>query len=295
MATAPRESASTAGGPTVLRMLLGAQLRRLRERNGITREAAGWEIRASESKISRMELGRVGFKERDVSDLLTLYGVTDTEERTALLALARQANAPGWWHRYGDVLPHWFQSYLDLEAAATMIRTYEVQFVPGLLQTAGYARAVIRIGHSGARAEEIERRVEVRMARQRVLHRENPPQLWAVIDEAVLRRPMGGHKVMREQVLHLLEATKMPNVRIQVVPFHAGGHAAAGGAFTLLRFPEQDLPDVVYTEQLTSALYLDKREDVDRYAVAMEQLCVDADPPSQTAQILERVLGELYE
>src|SRR5690606_38353095 len=235
------------GGPTVRRILLGAQLRRLRERNGITREAAGWEIRASESKISRMELGRVGFKERDVSDLLTLYGVTDTEERTALLALARQANAPGWWHRYGDVLPHWFQSYLDLEAAATMIRTYEVQFVPGLLQTAGYARAVIRIGHSGARAEEIERRVEVRMARQRVLHRENPPQLWAVIDEAVLRRPMGGHKVMREQVLHLLEATKMPNVRIQVVPFHAGGHAAAGGAFTLLRFPEQDLPDVVYT------------------------------------------------
>ena len=235
MATAPRESASTAGGPTVLRMLLGAQLRRLRERNGITREAAGWEIRASESKISRMELGRVGFKERDVSDLLTLYGVTDTEERTALLALARQANAPGWWHRYGDVLPHWFQSYLDLEAAATMIRTYEVQFVPGLLQTAGYARAVIRIGHSGARAEEIERRVEVRMARQRVLHRENPPQLWAVIDEAVLRRPMGGHKVMREQVLHLLEATKMPNVRIQVVPFHAGGHAAAGGAFKIGR------------------------------------------------------------
>lgn len=293
MATAQRESASAAGGPTVLRMLLGAQLRRLRESNGVTRETAGWEIRASESKISRMELGRVGFKERDVSDLLTLYGVTDTEDREALLALAREANTPGWWHRYGDVLPHWFQSYLDLEAAATMIRAYEVQFVPGLLQTADYARAVIMIDHSGSGAEEIERRVTLRMSRQRLLHRPNPPQLWAVVDEAVLRRPMGGREVMRGQIARLLEATKLPNVRIQVIPFHVGGHAGAGGAFTLLRFPEQDLPDVVYMEQLTSALYLDKRDDVDHYAAAMERLCVDAEPPSQTTQILEQILDEL--
>lgn len=293
MATAQQESASAAGGPTVLRMLLGAQLRRLRESNGVTREAAGWEIRASESKISRMELGRVGFKERDVSDLLTLYGVTDPEDRAALLALARDANTPGWWHRYGDVLPNWFQSYLDLEAAAAMIRAYEVQFVPGLLQTADYARAVILIDHARAAAQEIERRVTLRVSRQRLLHRPNPPQLWAVVDEAVLRRPIGGVDVMRGQIAHLLEATKLPNVRLQVISFEAGAHAGAGGAFTLLRFPEQDLPDVVYMEQLTSALYLDKRDDVDHYAAAMERLCVDADPPAKTAETLERLLAEL--
>lgn len=293
MATAQEQSTAVAGGPTVLRMLLGAQLRRLRESNNVTREAAGWEIRASESKISRMELGRVGFKERDVSDLLTLYGVTDDDERAALLALARDANNPGWWHRYGDVLPAWFQSYLGLEAAAAMIRTYEVQFVPGLLQTAAYARAVILIDHGAARAEDIERRVSLRMARQRLLHRANPPQVWAVVDEAVLRRPMGDAEVMRGQLGHLMEITKLPNVRLQVLPFHAGGHAGAGGAFTLLRFPEQDLPDVVYMEQLTSALYLDKRDDVDHYAAAMERLCVDADPPSHTAETLERIMRDL--
>nr|MDT0660423.1 helix-turn-helix transcriptional regulator [Micromonospora sp. DSM 115978] len=274
-------------------MLLGSQLRKLREAQGVSREAAGWEIRASESKISRMELGRVGFKERDVADLLTLYGVTDEADRSALLALARDANNPGWWHRYGDVLPNWFQSYLGLEAAAVLIRTYEVQFVPGLLQTRDYARAVVLLGHGRAPEEEIERRVNLRMTRQQVLNRPDAPQLWAVMDEALLRRPIGGRSVMRGQIAALLEATKLPNVRLQVIPFHAGGHAAAGGAFTMLRFPEQDLPDVVYMEQLTSALYLDKRDDVDHYAAAMERLCVEADPPDRTAVTLERILREL--
>ncbi|MDG4830877.1 helix-turn-helix transcriptional regulator [Solwaraspora sp. WMMD1047] len=274
-------------------MLLGSQLRKLREAQGVSREAAGWEIRASESKISRMELGRVGFKERDVADLLTLYGVTDDADRTALLALARDANNPGWWHRYGDVLPNWFQSYLGLEAAAVLIRTYEVQFVPGLLQTRDYARAVVLLGHGRAPEAEIERRVNLRMARQQVLTRADAPNLWVVVDEALLRRPIGGRSVMRGQIAALLEATKLPNVRLQVIPFQAGGHAAAGGAFTMLRFPEQDLPDVVYMEQLTSALYLDKRDDVDHYAAAMERLCVEADPPDRTAETLERMLREL--
>src|ERR687889_2107243 len=179
-------------GPTVLRILLGAQLRKLREGKDITREDAGWEIRASGSKISRMELGRVSFKERDVADLLSLYGVTDANEREALLSLARQANNPGWWHHFGDILPPWFQSYLGLEAAATLIRTYEIQFVPGLLQIPEYSRAVIMLGHAGANADEIDRRVELRRQRQQVLNRPDPPQLWAVIDEAVLRRPIGG-------------------------------------------------------------------------------------------------------
>ncbi|MFC0506965.1 helix-turn-helix domain-containing protein [Micromonospora costi] len=280
-------------GPTVLRMLLGAQLRRLRESSGVTREGAGWEIRASESKISRMELGRVGFKERDVADLLTLYGVTDAEEREVLLTLARDANSPGWWHRYGDVLPSWFQSYLGLEAAAALIRTYEVQFVPGLLQTPAYARAVVLLGHGAAAPDEIDRRVALRMRRQELLRRADPPQLWAVVDEAALRRPIGGPDVMRDQLTALIEATRSPNIRLQIIPFAAGGHAAAGGAFTILRFGDQDLPDIVYIEQLTSAIYLDKRDDLDHYALAMERLCIEAEPPERTPELLGRLRDQL--
>ncbi|MBG6066091.1 transcriptional regulator [Micromonospora ureilytica] len=293
MTMVPAEGGPTTG-PTVLRMLLGAQLRRLRESSGVTREGAGWEIRSSESKISRMELGRVGFKERDVADLLTLYGVTEEHERDALLKLARDANSPGWWHRYGDVLPSWFQSYLGLEAAAALIRSYEVQFVPGLLQTREYARAVVLLGHGAAGAGEIDRRVGLRMQRQQLLQRENPPQLWAVVDEAALRRPIGGAEVMRGQLTALIEATKSPHIRLQVIPFAAGGHAAAGGAFTILRFGDQELPDIVYIEQLTSAIYLDKRDDLDYYAVAMERLCVEAEPPERTAEILGRLLDDSY-
>ncbi|MBM0234225.1 helix-turn-helix domain-containing protein [Micromonospora sp. STR1_7] len=293
MTMVPAEGGPTTG-PTVLRMLLGAQLRRLRESSGVTREGAGWEIRSSESKISRMELGRVGFKERDVSDLLTLYGVTDECEREALLKLARDANSPGWWHRYGDVLPTWFQSYLGLEAAAALIRSYEVQFVPGLLQTREYARAVVLLGHGTAGPAEIDRRVSLRMQRQQLLRRDNPPQLWAVVDEAALRRPIGGAEVMRGQLTSLIEATKSPHIRLQVIPFAAGGHAAAGGAFTILRFGDQELPDIVYIEQLTSAIYLDKRDDLEYYAVAMERLCVEAEPPERTPEILGRLLEEHY-
>lgn len=280
-------------GPTVLRILLGAQLRRLREGKGISREDAGYEIRASGSKISRMELGRVSFKERDVADLLTMYGVKDAAEREALLGLARQANNPGWWHHFGDIMPPWFQSYLGLEAAASLIRTYEVQFVPGLLQTPEYARAVVMLGHAGATPDEIDRRVELRRQRQQLLDRLEAPQLWAVIDEAVLRRPIGGFEVMRGQIEALIEAAKKPNVRLQIIPFNAGGHAAAGGPFAILRFPEPELPDVVYVEQLTSAIYLDKRDDVDQYAIAMERVCIDAEPPNHTPEILGKLLHEI--
>jgi Domain of unknown function (DUF5753)/Helix-turn-helix domain len=288
-----QQEGGAAGGPTVLRILLGTQLRRLREAKGVTREDAGWEIRGSESKISRMELGRVGFKERDVADLLTLYGVHDPTERDALLNLARQANNPGWWHRYSDVLPTWFQSYLGLESSAALIRTYEVQFVPGLLQTPDYARAVIQLDHSDAPTAEIERRVDLRMDRQKLLTRPEPPLLWVVVDEAALRRPIGGRQVMRGQIESLIEETSRPNIRLQVIPFDAGGHAAAGGAFTILRFADEELPDVIYVEQLTSALYLDKREDSDHYAGAMERLCVEAEPPTRTAEILTDILKDL--
>ena len=276
-------------GPTALRMVLGTHLRRLREEQGVTREAAGWEIRASESKISRMELGRVSFKERDVADLLTLYGVTDDAERNALLDLCHRANTPGWWHRDSELLPGWFQSYLGLEAAAALMRVYEVQFVHGLLQTADYARAVIRLDKATAPTEELDRRVALRMKRQELLVQQDPPTLWCVIDEAVLRRPMGGKAVMAAQIAALMDAADLPNVTIQIIPFAAGGHAAAGGAFTILRFREPDLADTVYIEQLTSALYLDKRDDVEQYAAAMEKLSAQARQPDETSKILGQI------
>ena len=187
-------------GPTVLRILLGSQLRKLREAKGISRDDAGYRIRASGSKISRMELGRVSFKERDVTDLLDLYGVDDPGERAALVDLARQANSPGWWHKYSDVLPDWFQVFVGLEEAASLIRTYEIQFVPGLLQTADYTRAVVQLGQRGAPRDEIEHRVNLRLERQRVLARRSPPRVWVVVDEAALRRPIGGPEIGRAHV-----------------------------------------------------------------------------------------------
>lgn len=281
------------GGPTVLRIVLGTQLRRLREACGITREAAGDAIRASHAKISRLELGRVGYKERDVADLLTLYGVADEEERADFLALARRASSPGWWHQYSDVLPSWFETHIGLEEAASIIRTYEVQFVPGLLQSADYARAVTVLGHPRASAREIDRRVDLRMTRQQLLTRPDAPKLWAVVDEAALRRPLGGSRVMRAQLEHLIEAAGQPNITLQVAPFRIGGLAAAGGPITILRFAQHDLPDIVYLEQLTSALYLDKREDVDNYMAVMDRLCVEAEPSSNTAAFLRELINDL--
>lgn len=275
-------------------MLIGAQLRRLREAEGLTRAEAGHRIRASDSKISRMELGRVGFKPRDVADLLTLYGMPDGPEREALLALVGRANSPGWWQSYHDVTPHWFMRYLGLEATATRIRTYEAQFVPGLLQTEDYAREVVRLGH---RPAEIERRVGLRRKRQQeVLHRPDPPRLWAVVDEAALRRPLGSPKVMRDQIEALVAmATKSPQIQLQVIPLAAGGHPAAGGSFTILRFGTgEDLHDLVYAEQLTGALYLERREDVEVYYAAMNQLVVEATQPAETIEILRNISEELY-
>jgi len=281
------------GGSTVRRLQLGARLRELRLAANVTREAAGYRIRASESKISRMELGRVGFKARDVTDLLVLYGVEDPEEHARLLELTKAANSPSWWHTYGDVLESWFHSYLDLEQAAELIRTYEIQFVPGLLQTEAYASAVIRLGHNNPGKHEVERLAKLRMARKETLARPDSPTFWAVLDEAVLRRLIGGRDVLRDQILALLEACDNPNVRLQVIPFDSGGHAAAGGAFSILRFPHEELDDVVYIEHLTSALYLDKREDVDDYAAAFGRLIIEAAPPARTPEILKAVLIDL--
>jgi len=276
-------------GPTVVRMLLGARLRRLRQAAGISRDNAGDAIRSSGSKISRLELGRTGFRQRDVSDLLTLYGVADDAERDTLLGLASQANAAGWWHNYADVLPAWFEPYLGLEQAASLIRSYEVQFVPGLLQTPEYARAVARLT-DGISEADAERRVALRMHRQQLLHRDRPPHVWMVIDETALRRPIGGRAVMQAQVDHLIRMSRRPKVTIQVMPFSAGGHAAAGGQAILLRFPEGLLPDVVYTEQLDSAVYLSKPQDTLRYWNVLNSVATEALPPGQSVEKLRRIL-----
>ena len=280
-------------GPTVSRIVLGLQLRRLREDAGISREAAGSAIRASHAKISRLELGRVGFKERDVIDLLALYGVTDEEIYATVMNLMRQANTRGWWQQHSDVLPSWFENYLRLEQVSKVIRTYQVQFVPGLIQNEEYARAVITQGHRARSDYEIERRVQLRMDRQKMLHQPDAPHLWAVIDEAALTRPFGPSRVMRSQLQYLLDVSAATNIDVQVLPFRSGAHAAAGGSFTILRFAEPDLPDVVYLEQLTSAVYLDKRSDVEDYAMIMERVSVQAETPARSAATLRRLLNEI--
>jgi hypothetical protein len=277
----------------VQRLVLGGHLRRLREEAGMTTERAALSIRGSHSKISRMEHGRVGFKERDIADLLTLYGVGSGDEREALLSLARGANTPGWWQGYSDILPHWVEPYFGLEAAAAFIREYELQFVPGLLQIEDYARAVIRLGNRPSE-DEVVRRAQARMSRQEILDRENPPKVWAVLDEGALRRVIGGPEVMKQQLSHLIEMCDHPAVTLQILPFSAGAHRAMGGPFTILRYTEPDLRDVVFIEQLTSALYLDKQTEVDAYLQVIEEVCLQAEPSAKTPGILQGVLDALH-
>jgi transcriptional regulator with XRE-family HTH domain len=290
----PPESsfAEARGGPTVLRILVGSQLRRLREASGITREDAAYALRGSEAKMSRIESGRVGFKPRDVADLLTLYGLADGSARDVVLRLAEQANEPGWWHRYSDTMPDWFSTYVGLEQAATIIRSYEAQYVPGLLQTEAYAKAVVDLGEA-VRADEVSKRVGLRMQRQQLLYVPKPPDYWAVIDEAVLRRNLGGRQVMRGQLDHILEASERPNITVQVVPFDRSDVAAVGGPFTLLRFAEPDLPDIVYLEQLSSALYLNKDVDVMSYLQIINRLAAGALTPQRSAELIASVRDTL--
>jgi transcriptional regulator with XRE-family HTH domain len=272
----------------VLRMLLGTQLRRLREAAGVTPEKAGIVIRGSRSKISRMETGRVRFKIRDVADLLTFYGVTDEQARSSLESLARRSGKPDWWARYGDVLPDWFEPYLGLESAASTIRSFDLHFVPSLFQTGDYARAVTEFGHQADSPGEIEDRVALRLKRQDLLTRQDPPRIWAVMDESVLLRPMGGPSVMRAQLQHLIEVAAMPHVTVQVMPFASSGQAGESGSSTLLRFAEHDLPDVVYIEYLTSAIYLEQRPDVEHYLGVMDRLSGLALTPAATISHIEQ-------
>lgn len=286
------DDALETGTPTACRIILGAQLRRLRERANITRADAAYQIRASESKMSRVELGRVSFKERDIADLLTYYGVDDPVERESLLRLVEPSKESGWWHRDRDLMPTWFSEYLGLEESATRILTFELRFVPGLLQTEAYARAIVSRGLPTVTDDEIERRVAVRMRRQKILARPNGPRLWTVIDESTLRREVGDPGVLRRQLEALLDWTQLPHIALQVLP-NVRSALAAESSFTMLRFGQPDLPDVVYIEYPTGAIYLDKPEELEFYGRSIDRLAVDAEGPEVSRQIIEKICLEL--
>jgi hypothetical protein len=280
-------------GPTARRIIVGAQLKRLRDQANVTRAAAGYHIRGSESKISRMESGKVGFKIRDVEDLLTLYGEHDEARRAQVVEIATRSNEQGWWQRSGDAVPEWFSEFVGLESAAERIQIYELLFVPGLLQTEDYARAIVTRGHPETAGPVEQERVRVRMNRQRLLARPDAPRLWAVVDESVLHRPIGGRAVLAGQLDHLAEMSRRPNLTLQIVPNVRSGYAGAESAFTLLRFTEPDVPDIAYVEGLTSAIYLDRVAEVEEYTRVMDQLTIDAFSPDESRTLLGKIRADL--
>lgn len=271
---------------------MALELLRRREAAGLTREEAARQIEWSTSTIFRIETGRSRPQPGNVRVLLELYGVSGPE-RDGLIRLAREARQPGWWHSFRDVLPNPYEVFIGLEAGAASIRNFEPVVVPGLLQTEEYARQMSRGGPRELDREDIERRVEVRMERQRILAREDRPRLWAVIDEAVIRRVVGGPEVMREQLRHLIECAEQGKTTLQVVPFGAGAHAGTTGPFIILDFPEPTDPSVVYVETLAGDLYLEERADVDRYTLAFDRLLAAALHPDDSVRLVQQVAGTM--
>jgi len=282
------------GGPTVLRMILGRQLQALREKAQMSYDQAAAVIFASSNTVRRMEKGEGALKPLNVQSLLIAYGITDPGEISQFLALARDATRPGWWHGYDDVLPSWFRTLIGLEEAATLIRGYDPQSVPGLLQTPDYARASVTTGFPDASEEEVQRRVDLRLGRQRILERSDPPRLWLVIDEAALRRAAAGTspQLMRAQLGKLIEHAERPHVTLQVLPFAAGLHPAMYGPVRIFRFDGQDQPDIVYGESMTSAWYLDKPDETALYTQALDRASAQAAPGDDTVKILRQILKE---
>ena len=278
--------------PTVRRRRLALELRRLREAARLTCEEVADHLECSASKISRVETGRGSVSPRDVRDMLELYGVPP-QQRESLVQLARDSRQKGWWHAYSDTMQPQFVTYVGLESAAAEIRIYEVSLIPELLQTEDYARAVIRSGMMNSPAEDVERRVALRMARQPAITRDDPPKVWAVLDEAALRRRVGGAGLMRLQLEHLLAQATLPNVAVQVIPFGGGAHPAMGRPFIILVFPERVDTDVVYLEDLTSALYLEDVADVDRYNVFFNHLRASALSFDDSSALIASVLKEM--
>ncbi|MFE6804719.1 helix-turn-helix domain-containing protein [Streptomyces sp. NPDC057681] len=282
--------------PTVGQVVLGRRLQDLRERAGLKREEAAKVLRVAPATVRRMEMAEVGLKIPYLQLLLKSYGVTD-DEAEAFVTLAEEANKPGWWQRFHDILPGWFSMYVSLEGAASLIRSYEPHFVPGLLQTEGYARGVLRSGAVGrALAEDpdvVERHVALRMQRQELITREDAPRLWMIMDETALRRPAGGPDVMRGQIDRLLEVTELANVTLQIAEFAAGPHPGTYGPFVLFRFAMSELPDMVYSEYLTGAVYLDARPEVATHLEVMDRMAAHAATAHRTKDILRDLRKEL--
>ncbi|MCM1975630.1 MULTISPECIES: helix-turn-helix transcriptional regulator [Streptomyces] len=273
--------------PTVGQVVLGKRLQELREAAGLKREEAAKVLRVASATVRRMEMAEVALKIPYVQVLLDTYGVP-AEEAAAFVSLAEEANQPGWWQRYHDVLPDWFSLYVSLEGAARMIRSYEPHFVPGLLQTEDYARAVLQAGTIGQMGpESIERHVALRMERQRLLDRPDRPHLWVIMDETVLRRPVSDHtSVMREQLDRLLEFSERDRVTLQIAEFARGPHPGTYAPFTLFRFAEPELPDMVFTEYLTGALYLDSRTEVAAHLEVLDHMSTGAASADRARKLL---------
>jgi transcriptional regulator with XRE-family HTH domain len=275
-----------------MRMVLGRRLQDLRERAGLSYEEAGAALDVTHSTIRRMEKAEVSLKILYVDRLLRTYGVSEPGEIEAFLTLVREANQPGWWHRYRDVLPDWFSAHVSLEVEAALIRAYEPHYVHGLLQTGDYARTVLRAGLPHAPEAEINRLVDLRIERQSLLTRPEAPRFWGVMDETVFRRASDS-KVLRAQVDRLIEAAALPNVTLQIMPFAAGPHPAMYGPFSIFRFRFQELPDIVYSESLRGAVYIDDRDDVSMYLEALDRMCAQAAPAPSTEAYLSGIRKEI--
>ncbi|MEU5895463.1 helix-turn-helix domain-containing protein [Streptomyces venezuelae] len=279
--------------PTVGQVVLGRRLQDLREGAGLKREEAAKILRVAPATVRRMETAEVALKIPYLQLLLKSYGVAD-DEADAFVMLAEEANKPGWWQRFHDILPNWFSMYVSLEGAASLIRSYEPHFVPGLLQTEEYARAVMRSGAIGqTRPADIERYVALRMERQALLTREDAPRLWVVMDETALRRPVGDADLMRDQIDRLLEAAELPHVTLQVATFAAGPHPGTFGPFVLFRFAMAELPDMVLSEYLTGAVYLDARTEVATHLEVMDRMAAQAATAQRTKELLRDLRKEL--
>ncbi|TKA09221.1 helix-turn-helix domain-containing protein [Actinacidiphila oryziradicis] len=279
--------------PTAGQFVLGNRLLDLREKAGMARDGAAKVIHVSPATIHRMETAKVALKIPYVRLLLKAYGVSESEAE-AFVGLVEEANKPGWWQRFHDVLPDWFSAHVSLESAASLIRLYEPYFVPGLLQTEDYARTILQTGTLGqTKPDEVERHVALRMERQALLTRPGAPRLWVILDETVLRRRVGTAAIMREQIDRLLESSRIRNVTLQIAEFAAGHHSGAHGPVALFRFDAPELPDMVYLEYLTGAVYLDERVEVASHYEAMDQIAALAAPAQRTKEILKDFRKEL--
>jgi transcriptional regulator with XRE-family HTH domain len=280
-------------GPTVRRRQLMAELKRLREAAELTQEDVADQLDWHPTKVMRIETGRTAPHPNDVRLMVDLYGMTDREQVAALVKLARDARQRGWWYSYRDVLLNRYDFFIGLESEASSIRDFELAMVPGLLQTEEYARSLIRGGPHELGPEEVERRVEVRITRQRALTADDRPQLWTILDESVIRRVVGGSAIMRAQLEHLVSASEHGKTTVQVVPYRVGPHPGLTGPFIILGFPEPTEPDVVYLETVGGNLYVDKQEETTQYATAFDHLRAVALSPSETRAMLRAAAGEL--